>query len=634
MWLGLLPPVRRDVDAVVTQPSPELVKFLQGPMRDLRWLFVTLIRIRRKSDNKLVPLAEGRVQRWVHWNYEDMTRLGKPVRLWILKGRQFGISTWVSALLYCMARFRGELCLQLPHKEKPGITMFRKFETMHKWLERNPVGVKGQPVPFSPATNQHDGSLIAFENGGLIKRESAENEDAGVSENYQHVHLTEIPLWKNAEHTMIGLFPTIGDDPGTTIIGEFTARGVGDYSHTTFEEARIGESEFRALFLPWYWHELYELDENETAEELRRRGLTSEEKRYREMVAKDGYEYPLTETGKLKKKFEGTRTDLPDTFQTGFALTVSQLLWRRRQVRKAKGDYDLWNREYPHTPESAFQSSGRRVIPPGVMDTMYLAKRDPLRKGEIHNKMVKGKATPRFIEADDGRLWQWERPQAGCNYLLSCDVSSGVGLDDSAIHVLKLGHRRIELVASFVGKERPHDLARLLGRLARAYRSGMVKKGDRVDYASGRPAMIAPERNGFGEHVIHELTENLGLRSSVYRHELKNSDLVVMGHVYGFPTTRSTKIPMLQMLVQVCFDEYLVVPCQRTLEQMRNLVYLDDDDKAAGAPQGAHDDAAMSVGIGAWVAMQRLSVRKPARNSTNLPDSRYDSQQDVLPTGS
>lgn len=140
---------------------------------------------------------------------------------------------------------------------------------------------------------------------------------------------------------------------------------------------------------------------------------------------------------------------------------------------------------------------------------------------------------------------------------------------------------------------------------------GVLKPG------TGNPSLIVVERNNHGEHVIYELTENLGYRR-LYRHEQRGKvDNWKLGHQYGFPVTRSNKIPMLVNLGQVAYDGGLIVPCERTRMEMRNMQYLDELDGTAGAPVGAHDDLAMAIGEGVFVASSRGGFGRGRRVVSN-----------------
>ena len=53
------------------------------------------------KDEQLIPLKENRAQKKIRAKIEEIRATGKPVRLWILKGRQMGSSTEVEGLIFC-----------------------------------------------------------------------------------------------------------------------------------------------------------------------------------------------------------------------------------------------------------------------------------------------------------------------------------------------------------------------------------------------------------------------------------------------------------------------------------------------------------------------------------------------------
>lgn len=581
--------------------------------------------ITAKESNRLMPLRFNRGQMWLYFLMLDQIRNGEPVRLWCLKGRQFGVSTWMSAILFIMGALWGRNCLQLSHRERPGTTMFTKIE---RFLKHFPKRVQDgtrehvlltDPHPFSTGTsmqwNQEGKNAV-------INRESAENKDAGVSETYQVVHLTECPLWADTAHTMGGLLPTIpATDPQSVIVGEFTARGEGDYTHNMWVQCMAGQAPFQGVFLPWYWHEDY------TRERKPEDGpLARWQRDYAAMVKRVGYMYPL-ESGTLKlkpqfAKIRNQRKFLPQDLAKGFRLTEGQLLWLGDRLKEYNGDMDLLNREYPPTPEVAFQSSGRRVIPPGVMDQLdaRAAKIELVDRGEYEARRGAGGRTKRvYRKRDDGRVWRWEKPQPNAYYVIDADTSSGTGRDYSAAHVLRVSPGEIRQVVSFQGKVRPPEFAAILSRMGMHYRSDAEwgHLHGKLDPKSGAPALIVVERNNHGAHVIHELVENLGYRR-LYRHEDRGKkDNWRSGHQYGFPVSWVNKIPMLVHLGQCAYDGSLIVPCERTRMEMRNLIYLDDMDGTAGAPTGAHDDLAMAIGEGVYVAASRAGFRSGLSRGSN-----------------
>lgn len=108
-------------------------------------------------------------------------------------------------------------------------------------------------------------------------------------------------------------------------------------------------------------------------------------------------------------------------------------------------------------------------------------------------------------EGDSGlydRLLVWEPPRKGFLYVVSVDVSNGVGLDNSVIDVTRVGTLREgdEQVAQFVTDHvEPDDLAQFIDPIGRLY--------------TGRdslPAMVAIECNGLGLGTQSHLQKVIG----------------------------------------------------------------------------------------------------------------------------
>lgn len=585
---------------------------------DLLWCCANLVKITDR-DNKVVNLVFNRGQRWVYWNMMDMEQMGLPERLWILKGRQFGVSTMMTAINTIRAtRGAGLNMLMIIQKERPGRVMFQKVERVLKGLPKirdNTAEISLVPKP----TTHNTGDVIAWNTphfNALIQRDSGENVDAGVSETYQLAHLTEIPLWKDAHHTMGGFLPTMANRVGTSIVGEATARNEGDYFHGIWQSAVAGLSMFRAIFLAWYWHEEY--TRPRTAAD---RPLTREEKEYMAMVARVGHEYPLVEGIKglkLIPRLAAVRLKrqlLPTDLAKGFKLSDGQMLWRRDMIASMRGDYDRFRGEYPATDGEAFSTSGRRLVPPGVMDKLdaKAVNVPELDRGEyVAHRTANGRSRRIYQRRENGRVWRWEAPQAGAYYVIDCDPSSGTGDDSVGMHVLRVEYRKITVVASFQGKERPHEVARILARMGQHYRTDAVLDVNGA-LTGGLPSLIVVERNGFGQHVLYELDQTLRYRRIYRQNSQGKTDDWSHRHEYGLNLTKANKMPIMQHLVQLAYDDEIVVPCRRTLTEIRSLTYLesaDPDKPLVGAPRGLHDDCAISFAEGIYVAAQKAAFRR------------------------
>ncbi len=604
---------------------------------DIRWVLANLITILDKSANRPVKFVPNRPQDWVLWNFYDQLAQGEPNRQVDLKGRQFGFSTLWTCMLFVFTALRGQNSFILAHLEAPGKSIFDKAENalktlpsfeMQEWAEYDEDGVGiGDPVTsqlislVEPPTNVQSRTLMAWVSktlSGRLRRDSAENIDAGVGETYQNLQCTEVPLFRNAAHTIGKLLPAIPKTPGSCIAYEFTARNEGDYAHNLWLRAAQGKGMNRAVFSAWYWHLDYGRKWRANDEPF-----SPEEEDYRDIVAAKGHEYPLGPDGRLIPRLqlvhaEKGRVDLSD-IAVGFRLTDEQLLFRRDAIEDANGDMVQWRSEYPYCPEEAFAVAGRKLVPPNVMDLMDVAARDPLKNkegrfdpgiGEYKAFMgAGGKARAQWRASRQGRVHRFELPRPNATYIVWADPSSGAGVDPAGCGVDRVEFGKTTTVCSFEGFERPHKLARILARMGRHYRDDAVldPATGKIKPGSGRPCRIGLERNTFGQAVIHEL-DNLKYKRICRFTEKVKADYKP-GQDRGFPTQKDTKMPMLQEFVAGCYDGQVVVPCRRTLGSIRGMQYLDDDDRLVGAPRGMHDDLAMGRAISFHFSKQFRAFR-------------------------
>lgn len=598
---------------------------------DLMWIMANLVTILSKATNRPINFKLNRPQMWVMWNLLDMLARGEPIRLWCLKGRQFGYSTLFTTILFICSAMRGQNSLLLAHLEKPGKSIFRKAEMALKTMPELELTEEDEETGkttttqlisvVEPPTGTEKESLLSWVGRGfaaVFRRESAENRDAGVGETYQNIQLTEVPLFADAEHTIPGLAPAMSQAPGSIMVGEFTARNEGDFAHKRWIRAALGKSVYRAVFAAWYWMLTPGCDHANCSCYARAwrptdGPITPEEEEYRTAVALKGHEYPLDEDGFLVRRLRqmwdrGERINLHH-IAVGFVLTDEQLLFRRDMIEEFNGDYAMWRREFPATPEEAFQVAGRKLIPGQVMDKMDAFARDPLDTGEYTSHLTHGgKARTRFEKRRDGRVHRFEKPQPGAVYEVWCDPSSGTGDDPTGMGVDKIEFGKTTTVVTFEGYVRPHEAARIAARMGRHYRCNSRRDSETGKLVGGAPAYISVERNGFGEAFITELLDRIKYRR-VRRYTEKMKDNAPKGHDYGFPTKKNTKKAMLLTLARGCYGGNVVVPCRRLLASLRCMQYLDDLDEKIGAPRGQHDDLAMGRGIGFHFASQTATYR-------------------------
>ena len=80
----------------------------------------------------------------------------------------------------------------------------------------------------------------------------------GRSATLQLLHGSEVAFWPHRRRRhAAGVLQAVADEPGTEVILESTANGVGNLFHQMWRDAETGASDYIAVFVPWFWQEEY-----------------------------------------------------------------------------------------------------------------------------------------------------------------------------------------------------------------------------------------------------------------------------------------------------------------------------------------------------------------------------------------
>ncbi len=171
------------------------------------------------------------------------------MRALILKARQPGCSTYVEGRYYWkVTQRRGVRAFILTHKQDATDNLFGMVERFHL----------NCPAPVRPQTGKSNAKELAFpllDSG--YKVGTAGTEGVGRSDTIQYFHGSEVAYWKNADSHMGGVLQAVPDEPGTEIILESTADGLGGLFYSMCKAAERGDSGYILIFLPWFWHGEY-----------------------------------------------------------------------------------------------------------------------------------------------------------------------------------------------------------------------------------------------------------------------------------------------------------------------------------------------------------------------------------------
>lgn len=336
---------------------------------------------------KTVPFVFNQAQRYIHACLEKQRAENGWVRAIVLKGRQQGASTYIGGRFYHRVTTNyGQGAFIVSHEQKSTDGL---YEMVKRYQENNPQ------APSTSATNAKELKFGVLDGG--YKLATAGAKDVGRGNTAQLLHGSEVAFWANASMHLAGIGNTISLEPGTEMILESTANGVGNTFHSLWQAAEAGMSEYIAIFVPWFW-----------------------QPEYRFAPPKD---------------FEPTKEE--EEYRAAYGLDWAQIYWRRlKRISYGAGFEWLFDQEYPAVPVLAFQSStANPIIPPnlvaGAINSDFLDKTgvtvigcDPaeygddrtaivFRRGRMVSRIeVMEKKGPMEVAGTLAALWRDRQPDA------------------------------------------------------------------------------------------------------------------------------------------------------------------------------------------------------------------------------
>lgn len=313
------------------QPSEREIAVRKRLKEDFEYYAPRCLKIITKKDEQgrsdIRPFAFNAAQKIIHDKIEDQkARLGY-VRKVILKGRQQGCSTYVEGRFYWKTSMNGgEKTFILTHQEQATDNLFGMAKRYHDYA---PPFVQ----PFVGKSNSKEMEFTRIESRYQVSTAGAKG--SGRSATLANFHGSEVGFWENGSEHLAGVMQAIPLAPGTEVILESTANGFGNIFHKQWEMAVKGESDFEAIFIPWF-----------IQDEYRR-------------PAPAGFEL----LGDPESVPDGEITEVD--YAEAFGLNRDQMYWRRKKIAELGGGEEgffLFKQEYPATPDEAFQKSSMNSL--------------------------------------------------------------------------------------------------------------------------------------------------------------------------------------------------------------------------------------------------------------------------------
>lgn len=268
----------------------------------------------KTKEGEMKSFVFNRAQTYLHQRLEAQKKRIGYIRVFILKGRQQGCSTYVGGRYYHRAtRNRGVSVFILSHEAETTKKLFKIVERFHD----------NCPLPLRPETkiaNRRELQFDEIESDYAIG--TAGNENVGRGGTIQLFHGSEVAFWEKTEEIKTGILQSVPDLPDTEIILESTANGLGNMFYDGCMQALDGIGEYEVIFIPWYWQEEYQCDP--------------------------------------PPDFKLDADDLQ--YQKSYALTLRQMAWRARKIIDIGAQ--KFKQEYPGNIMEAFQTSGETFNDP------------------------------------------------------------------------------------------------------------------------------------------------------------------------------------------------------------------------------------------------------------------------------
>jgi hypothetical protein len=337
------------------------------------------IKILPKDSSKgFLPFNFNAAQHIVNTAIEKQLKEQGKVRAIILKARQMGLSTFTTSRVYWKAYLNPfHKSVVMAHDAATSDALFTMSRNIIDYMD----------PAFRPEFKKSNAKEIQFlHNDSGYRLFTAGAPEAGRGQTPTICHLSEVAFWGHDTKILSGLFQGISEAPGTEVILESTANGIGNEFHRLWLGAIAGENDYIPIFVPWFLMPEYSRS------------------------SPDGFE----------------RTSEEEILVTRHLLNDDQLYWRRLKI--AESGVDKFRQEYPSTWEEAFLVSGSNVF--NLEKLSQLIPQPILAHREFN-------FTSRMMEdARQGSIEIFKYPTFEDSFAIGADVSLGVSKDYSSCVVM------------------------------------------------------------------------------------------------------------------------------------------------------------------------------------------------------
>lgn len=523
----------------------------------------------KTKDAQLKEFFPNTAQQELNRIIKEKQAEGKPIRLWVLKARQEGISTDTEAVIYShVSRRKNVNALIIADIKEHSDNLYNMFKLYHESLALD-------YSHLAPKLKKSNEKKLEFDElRSQIAVGTAENTACAKSGTFQYVHLSEVAFFRDFSTLMGDLMQTVPDLPNTMIIGETTANGK-NFFYKEWKRAISGKTDWIPVFIPWFMMQEYR----------------------KPLDPKTGH-YPIDEIDfGDSNKHEFLKDEMYQMKK--YKLEPEQINWRRYAiVNKCQGSLVTFCQEYPACWQDAFQASGATFFQKKGIQYQEDHQTEPKLKGEIHKRNNKLIATPK----DKGRIKFYELVDPNGQYVVTGDASEALGEDEASLMVVD--KRTGNCAAVVNGQYPPDELGELAVQLGYYYNA----------------AMIAIENKGYGYMANQTVNDNYG---NIYRKKITKNGIVEETDEIGFNTNSATRPLILGRMYEEVKDRCCFYYDKDVVEQLWSFV-VNPKTKKAEAAEGDQDGLVICRAIYTQVIIEHPYIpQKRRKRPQDLPDMSY-----------
>jgi hypothetical protein len=570
--------------------------------------------IKRKGGGTDVLFRLNRPQRKLIKRLEKMRKAGKPIRLILLKARQWGGSTAIQIYMAWLQLVHevGLNSLIIAHQGTGSDEIKDMFDRM----------IKSYPVEMlhelGDAYAPNEPKMVGVGKSGnifrvpqrncKIKIGTAERPNSCRGGDYNLVHLSEVALWKETdgkkpEDIVRSACSGILLRPYTMIVYESTPNGVGNFFHKEYLAAKKGLSQFEAMFVAWFEIEQYELPFENEAEKYEFAKKLFANRRNEEI--KSDREEPGTYLWRLWEK----------------GATLEAIHWYVSERSKYTNHGDMAS-EYPSDDIEAFTYSGRKVFSSEDVEQFRPACRAPRWIGEIYGSADEGEKAIeglRFKKEADGRLFMWhdvERSdieEVTDRYLVVVDVCKGHTKNADFADILVIDRLFMMdgeppvVAAEWHGHIDMDKLAWKATQVAAYYNNALLVIESNT--------LETNNTKGEAEYILTLIHEVYGRQ--LYARKQSAEDIRQgLPKKYGYHTNPLTKKVVIYNLKVVIRERLYIEREEACLDEY--LTYVETENNVFEAMDGYHDDRLMTRAIGMQVCYHEMELPRIVKRVNNI----------------